>query len=348
MCGDEKAGSEYSIGLGYLKSNCENKNIKIDIIKNREDLKDCDLIGLSAVAANCKEAIDILNSTNIPVVIGGQCTLWKGLEGYDFRHIVKGEGEIAFSKILKGEYVSKVVEEELIDDIDNIRYPYRGKIDKILHIFTARGCPYSCKYCSSSKFWKRVRFHSPEYVINEIEENILLSDNNIEEIYILDDLFAVNEERVKSFYDIWMRKYYRKSLKFKCFIRVNSFTENMARMMKEMQFSVVRFGGESGSNRILKILGKNTTVEQQQKVIDICNKYRLPVSGSYMYNIPCETEEDIEMTKSFINRNKGKMRVDGWYNFKAFPGTEYYSGENILEEDMSVRVYNKNKEGYNV
>ena len=73
LCGGEKPKSEYPLGLGYLKTNC---NADISIENNIESLKKCDLIGLSSSAWGLRQAVDILNQTNIPIVIGGQGTMW--------------------------------------------------------------------------------------------------------------------------------------------------------------------------------------------------------------------------------------------------------------------------------
>ena len=72
VCGGERGTSEYCLGVGYLKSNC---SADIEIVKSSDELKDCDLIGLSSTASSLKEAVKIAGSTKIPVAIGGQGTL---------------------------------------------------------------------------------------------------------------------------------------------------------------------------------------------------------------------------------------------------------------------------------
>lgn len=63
----------------------------------------------------------------------------------------------------------------LIKDLDSIPYPDRKYINKryfekrivpdnsgygvLGRIFTARGCPYRCVFCSTCRFWNTVRFH---------------------------------------------------------------------------------------------------------------------------------------------------------------------------------------------
>ena len=77
QCGGERGLSEYPLGLGYLKSNCK---ANISIVKNSNDLKECDFVGLSSSAWGLKEAIQILQSSKVPVIIGGQWVLWEGIK----------------------------------------------------------------------------------------------------------------------------------------------------------------------------------------------------------------------------------------------------------------------------
>ena len=122
---------ENPLSLGYLKTNCR---ANIEIVKNKEDLKDCDLIGLTAFTAAAQESIDILNSTNIPVIIGGHITQWEGLSDYNFKHIVKGEGEIAFQSIVDGRETDQIISKPLIENLDTLNFPDRGKITKYIQM----------------------------------------------------------------------------------------------------------------------------------------------------------------------------------------------------------------------
>ena len=132
-------------------------------------------------------------------------------------------------------------------------------------------------------------------------------------------------------------KGWNKKIEPKSFVRSNIFTKDLAVKMKAMGFKQVRFGAESGSDRVLKVLGKGATVNDHQKAIDIGNTVGLKVSASFMYGLPSETSGDLKMTRDFIEKNKGKLKVEGWYRFKAFPGTSFFNGEDLTREDMRVR-----------
>lgn len=331
LCGGEKPVSEYPLGLGYLKTNWA---ADVEIVKQKEQLCDCDLIGLSSNAWGLQEAVEILKNLEIPTIIGGQGALWKGLEDYRFKHIVIGEGETALDRIMSDKE-EKIIKMNGTKDIDTIKFPERGGCGRDVPIITSRGCPYSCRFCTSG-FWGKARFHSAQYFIEEIN-SILKKHNEARVIKLYDDLFIAHKKRFYEIYDLWMKKGFNKKLSLTGFVRADLLTEENIRMMKEMGFSSIRFGAESGSDRMLKMLNKGTTVAVNQEAINMANKTRMSIHASFMYDLPGETEEDFQMTKDFIAKNRGKMMVEGWYKFRSFPGSEIYDEQSPLEGDMRVR-----------
>jgi len=336
QCGGElnKSDSEYPLGLAYIRSNAPPGH-DIGIVDSPAQLNECDLVGLSSAAWGLSEAIDILDRSKIPVIIGGQGTLWEPLAGYPFRHIVKGEGETAFNRILSGETLPKIIEEPNIGDIDTIKFPDRGAVRKgVVPILTSRGCPFKCKFCSSRNYWKRARFHSAEYVLDELD--YLLARYPIaKQVYFIDDLFIADKSRFEAIYNGWMDRKYSKRVSAKGFVRANLFDEDTGRKLKDMGFNTIRFGAESGSQRILDMLGKGITVKQIEDVAAACRKLGLVCTASFMYNIPGETPADVKATEDLISRT-GILK-GGWYEFKSFPGCDMYDGESPVETCMMVR-----------
>lgn len=330
--GGESPESQWSLGLGYLKSNCSGD---ITIVADRSELVDCDLIGLSATASGAKEAVDIVSSTDIPVVIGGQITMWEGLSEYPFTHIVIGEGERALQAIIDGE-TDRRLKHSNISDLDVLNYPDRGECGHVVPILTSRGCPWNCNFCSSQNYWGKVRYHSAEYVMGEVDY-IDGAYPNAKFIFIVDDLFIASVKRFNEIYQIWMSKGMDRRFLLHGFVRSNCMTFDIARKMKRMGFGSVRFGAESGSDRVLRLLNKQVTVADHQRCIDICNEVGLPVGCSLMHYVPGETLRDRQLTGDFINRNADRVAIQGDYLFKAFPGTKFYNGENLLNGDWRVR-----------
>jgi radical SAM superfamily enzyme YgiQ (UPF0313 family) len=103
-----------------------------------------------------------------------------------------------------------------------------------------------------------------------------------------------------------------------------------------MNIVSLAFGFESGSERILNYLKKNTvTVEQNRNAIRLCKKYGFFVTGNYMLGNPGETREDLDKTLQLIRDSP----IDELTITKTtpLPGTElweYAKHKGIINEDM--------------
>lgn len=204
-------------------------------------------------------------------------------------------------------------------------------------IFTSRGCPYDCIFCSSSRHWKRYRAFSAEYVVAEIEET-LDALPGITQFYILDDLFIANRARLRRIVELLEQRRLAPRLRFRAFVRSNLVDDECCRLLRRMGCLEVRFGAESASPRILDQLKVGTTtVEDHQRCIVLCRKHGLDVSASYMVGNPGETEEDLRRTYDFMLRNAGKAGVEGFYLATPLPGTplwEECARRGLVSEEM--------------
>lgn len=336
MTGGEAPVSEYPLGLGYLIANLRGHTV--EITKDKESLfQDCDIIGLSSTSWGLKDAVDILRRSEVPVVIGGQGVLWEGLNEYPFKHIVKGPGEVILQSILDGEATEVQVQAGTNPkDIDYIKFPERGRCGPTVPILTSRGCPFDCAFCSSQIYWDRASFHSAEYVAEEIEY-LLKTYPHMKALYILDDLFIAKKSRVRELAEIWRKKGWSQRFTVRGFVRADLFDKGIGLDLKAMGWDGIRFGAESGNNRVLSLLGKTSSVEKNQRAIDIGQEIGMPVSASFMHHIPGETDDERQDTLDFIEKNKGRLQVAGYYRFQPFPGTAMYDGTSPVEDDMRVR-----------
>ncbi|MFZ5829780.1 MAG: B12-binding domain-containing radical SAM protein [Planctomycetota bacterium] len=335
LCGGESPVSEYPLGLAYLRTTALALGANVDILRNPSRLSHYDLVGLSSNAWGVAEAVQILDTLNVPVAIGGQATLWEGLRQCGFRHIVVGEGEAAFGDILRGAE-DRVLRYAPAADIDRFPFPDRGRCDQVVPILSSRGCPYTCRFCSSRVFWQKARFHSPEYFIDEVD-HLAKRYPRATVLYILDDLFISHKPRLREIHRRWMSRGHHRRFEPRGFVRSGVLDPDTAQIMKEMGFRRVRFGAESGSDRMLDLLGKGATVAQHQETIETALGAGLEVSASFMHSLPGETDDDRRLTEAFLERNRGKLHVEGSYTFKAFPGTEMWDGADPCAVDLRVR-----------
>ncbi|MCM8786992.1 MAG: B12-binding domain-containing radical SAM protein [Candidatus Omnitrophica bacterium] len=198
-----------------------------------------------------------------------------------------------------------------IENLDSLPIPDRSLLDinryidvnGSLHMLTTRGCPFNCFFCQPTQrklFGVNVRANSPERVIEEIKNIVKNYGKKKFVLFINDDTFTFDEKRVKKICNLMIKNKFDK-IPWWCHSRVNTFTEIIARAIKNAGCIGVSFGVESGSQRILsEILRKGITVEQTEKAFKIAHKYGILTLAYLMIGSPTETVNDLEATNRLI------------------------------------------------
>ena len=341
-CG-ESGMSENSIGIGYLLANVPS----LTVARTRADLAKADWIGVSAMAAGLKEACEIAveHGERVPVVLGGQGALWAGAKQYPFWDVVRGEGEHYLLYVLHGQYSDNPMNKPPdirkmyyapVRDLDDLKPPILGKCSGGIPLVTSRGCPFRCAFCSSAQFWgRKPRFHSAEYVIDYVL-SLATQYPRCHLLWILDDLATANKKRWLEIARLWHENDLHKRFVLRLNMRADLFTEDMAAVLRDMGTEHVSVGLESGSDRVLKLMNKQTTVADNQRAVDVGNRAGVPVRGFIIRGFPGETDADWRETGNFLARNRGKMLPPSIFTYAPFPGCAAYAGENPLERTMET------------
>lgn len=185
-------------------------------------------------------------------------------------------------------------------------------------LMTSRGCPYGCTFCDRGVFGNYVRAHSPERVLDEIEE--ALFRYGARELRFFDDTFTLNRKRVVKICELILERGLR--FPWTCLTRVNTVDKDLLRLMKEAGCWQVLFGLESGDSRMLKILNKGSSVEQNAQAVRWALEVGLGVRGDFIIGTPGETMESLENTLAFTKRTK--LDYAHFNKFVPYPGTELY------------------------
>lgn len=183
------------------------------------------------------------------------------------------------------------------DLLRNERYklPNNGRPFTLVNV--ARGCPYACVFCTANIYYgKKLRHHSVEYVVNEIE--LCIKNHGIrdflfwEEVFTLEKSFgiALCDEIIKRGLNIsWMTT-----------TRADLIDEDILRKMKAAGCVLLGMGIESCSQEILNNVKKNETVEQIVTAVNLCKKMKIPTMGHFIFGLPGETESTAQETIKYI------------------------------------------------
>lgn len=237
---------------------------------------------------------------------------------------------------------------KLIEDVNTLPYPAREllpmekylplpnqyKRKPVVHMTAIRGCPYNCSFCSNNKiFGRRVRYRSPEKVVEEIE--YVMKNYNAREISFWDDMMTVNKGWMHKFCDLIIAK--KLDIVWTCYARVDSVDEPMLRKMKKAGCWNIFFGFESGVQELLNNINKGITLEQIKKANDLCKKIGIEVRASFMIALPGETPELARRTIEFAK----KLNPD-YVQFcitTPYPGTSLY--DNAKKYGDLIEDYSK-------
>jgi anaerobic magnesium-protoporphyrin IX monomethyl ester cyclase len=252
--------------------------------------------------------------------------------------IVRGEGEYTFLDLVKtieskGDLssvkgISYRAKKEIIHnpprepiaDLDSLPFPARDLLpmDKYKQtipltdisctsMLTARGCPYSCVYCSTAEQWgHRIRHRSADNIIAEIEE--LVNKYGFEGVGFFDDVFTMDKRRVIEFCQKLIDK--KLDIKWWCEARANTIDKEMVSWMKKAGCEHISMAIESGSERILKNIKKVITLEQAENAVKVIKEAGIKLKIFFMHGLPGEEYADIKKTVFLSRYLQRKYKVD--------------------------------------
>ncbi len=191
----------------------------------------------------------------------------------------------------------------LIDDLDTISFPARhllpmekyfdvfSKNKKFATIIATRGCPFNCTFCDrQNRMGRKWRRRSPQNIAQEIKQ--IIERYDIREFMFFDDNLIIDKDWA---YQL-MSELKNLKITWECRERVDMIDEPILKAMKEAGCYRIRFGFESGDNRILKVLKKDITVEQSLACAKLCQKVGIEIFGYFIIGAPQETAETIKKT----------------------------------------------------
>ena len=194
---------------------------------------------------------------------------------------------------------------------------YDGTFGRSATMLTLRGCPFRCIFCATTSFWNKIRFNSPEYILEEVRE--LQDKYKAERVNIHDDLFTTNRPRMREIATLF-KKEKIDNINFSVQGHAATLNDEVCQLLKDMNVKWVGFGFEHGNERMLKYLKQgSSSVEHNRNAIRLCNKYDLLVTGSIIFGSPTETIGEMRDNIRFIEYAKQFPNVMDLWTFVMTP-----------------------------
>jgi anaerobic magnesium-protoporphyrin IX monomethyl ester cyclase len=296
--------------------------------------------------------------------------------------IVRGEAELTMQELIpalrSGQDLSSIAgiifrapdgtlvetpQRPLIKDLDAQPWPDRDRIDMnqylstwrhhhgtgSVSLITARGCPYSCTWCSHSTFGRTHRRRSVGSVVEEIAW--IRFRYAPEMLWIADDVFTIDHA--------WLARFavemQHRGLKipFECITRADRVNPSVAATLADLGCFRVWIGSESGSQKILDAMRRGVTVQQVRDAVEMCRAQGIQTGMFLMWGYEGEALEDIEQTVRHVKA----CRPDVFLTTVSYPikGTPYYQrtadrliqvGEWTKSSDRDIRIQGRHSRSF--
>lgn len=259
----------------------------------------------------------------------------------DFDVVITQEGEISFLELIDA-WVKHgtfdppsfgngvVIAGKRVEPLDMAPIPARELLDfskytrkvagqPATNIITTRGCPARCNFCQQDSLWgSGLRIQGAERILREVDA--IFEQTGIRNLLFLDDSLTA---RKRSDMFALCDGLKARGVKWRGWTRANLCAregeQEVLNAMADAGCQALCIGVEAGTDRVLKAVGKGTTVAQNAMAIDRVKKAGMYARSSIMVGNPGETWEDIEALISFIE----VADPDDWIlsSYVPLPGT---------------------------
>ena len=303
--------------------------IDCNLLREMERFKP-DVVGTTCYAVGVYVAKKVLREakkfdSGVVTVIGGHhATLIPEDFFEDFVDaVVIGEGEETFKELVdrleQGKDISNVMgiacrkdgrflvtDERPLLNLDDLPFPRRELIEKyrdkyfraswhpITSLYTSRGCPFRCSFCS---MWKvnrgKYRVRSAESVVRELET---IPEKHID---FIDDNTLADVERAYRLYELIKEKGLRKI--YKVYARSDTVAKHpdLIKKWKEIGLGLILIGFESFKNEDLRKWNKKTSIEQNEEALRVLKENDVE-SAAYFVIDPEFDRKDFGLLSEYI------------------------------------------------
>jgi radical SAM superfamily enzyme YgiQ (UPF0313 family) len=220
----------------------------------------------------------------------------------------------------------------------NVPQPHWRISDRVINIHGGRGCPFDCNFCYHHS---KPRYRPIPLMIAEGDEILGRFNGNF--LYFSDDLVLATPTRARQLVEAIkaLRRpiHYSVSARFDILARMD---DHLLREMKKTGCRIMGLGIESGSDRILKLIGKNCTADSILNGLTRLSKAGILPTVSIMVGQDSETREDVEAS---IRLMRESVRIEPNIRY-AFTITTPFPGSRLYDLIFRKRYLHDHKEFY--
>lgn len=193
----------------------------------------------------------------------------------------------------------------------------KGK--KTMTIPTSRGCFNECSFCFRA--YPGLRLHSIKYVFDFVE--YCIKKFGVSFFTFGDECFAPNKKRNWEFIEEYKKR--NLDIVFRILgMRVDTIDQDILRAYKEIGCWMIGYGFESGSQKMLNIINKKVTVEQNRNAAQWTNQSGIYTSAAIILGMPGETSKTVQESIIFLESLNLDFKQYQWKYAIPIPGSQLY------------------------
>jgi anaerobic magnesium-protoporphyrin IX monomethyl ester cyclase len=163
-------------------------------------------------------------------------------------------------------------------------------------ISTQRGCPYTCKWCSTAVYGQSYRRRPASLVAAEMK--MLKEKYHPDAIWFVDDVFTISHKWLTAFHEEVVKQ--GAQIRFECITRAERLNPEILQLLKEAGCFRIWIGAESGSQKIIDLMDRRVDVNHVKKMIQDTNALGIETGTFIMVGYPGENQEDIVETIDYL------------------------------------------------
>ncbi|MBK1694726.1 magnesium-protoporphyrin IX monomethyl ester anaerobic oxidative cyclase [Chromatium weissei] len=197
----------------------------------------------------------------------------------------------------------------------------------------ARGCPFTCSFCSQWKFWRDYRVRSPKRMVDEIEE--LVKVHGIGFFILADEEPMINKNMFIEFCQELIDR--KLGILWGINTRVTDVMrdEDLLPFYRKAGLVHISLGTEAAAQLNLDRFVKETTVAQNKRAIQLLQQNGIVTEAQFIVGLENETRATLEETYEMVMDWGADMA--NWSMFTPWPFSDMFTemGDKVEVHDYS-------------
>ncbi|MBZ8119674.1 magnesium-protoporphyrin IX monomethyl ester anaerobic oxidative cyclase [Roseovarius sp. LXJ103] len=202
----------------------------------------------------------------------------------------------------------------------------------------ARGCPFTCSFCSQWKFWRDYRVRDPKKVVDEIEK--LVNDHDVGFFILADEEPTINRKKFIQFCEELIARGLPEKVQWGINTRVTDIYRDreLLSFFRKAGLVHVSLGTEAAAQLKLDQFNKETTVAENKEAIRLLREADIFVEAQFIVGLDNETAETLEDT--FQMAWDWQPDLANWAMYTPWPFTPLFQDLKDKVEVFDFSKYN--------